>query len=224
MESESATPVDTPADKASSPSPSKSPSQSTPAPAAAALSDTSDSDSDDASPQVEWLATARERRSTAGNRMKSMLAAEEPDDDLELLFAEDDNDQGFSDGGDDGSDVHMDSSSDEEDNNNATGADDLEGEKELEKQAKEKRSAQRKRKAQDAHIPAKFRKKVRINTEAPPPRPKKKSERASWLPSPADLPTRASSRSTTRMSKEQLHNQMVEREARRLKQVAQMQK
>jgi vacuolar protein sorting-associated protein 72 len=156
--------------------------------------------------------------------MKSMLAAEEPDDDLELLFAEDDNDQGFSDGGADGSDVHMDSSSDDEDNN-AAGADDLEGEKELEKKEKEKkRAAQRKRKAQDAHIPAKFRKKVRINTDAPPPRPKKKSERASWLPSVADAPTRASARSTTRMSKEQLHTQMVEREERRLKQVAQMEK
>ncbi|CAM1510346.1 Fc.00g006810.m01.CDS01 [Cosmosporella sp. VM-42] len=185
-------------------------------------SDSASSASNTNSQQIEWLATARQRRSTAGNRMKSMLANEEPDSDLELLFAEDENDQGFSDVGDDGSDVHMDSSSDDEDE---TKADDLEGEKELEKQAKERRAAQRKRKAQDA-IPAKFRKKVRINPTrpAPPPRPKKKSERASWLPSPADLPTRASSRSTTRISKEQLHQQMVEREERRLKQLDQMAK
>ncbi|RSL81677.1 hypothetical protein CEP51_005655 [Fusarium floridanum] len=179
--------------------------------------------------KIEWLATTRKRRSTAGNRMKSMLANEEPDSDLELLFAEDENDQGFSDVGDNASDVHMDSSSEDEDNENND--DDLEGEKELEKQAKERRAAQRKRKAQEA-IPAKFRKKVRIDPTTktpaaparPPPRPKKKSERTSWLPSPADLPTRASSRQTTRLSKEQLHQQMVEREARRLKQVAQMQK
>ncbi|KAI1053705.1 hypothetical protein LB507_007101 [Fusarium sp. FIESC RH6] len=179
--------------------------------------------------KVEWLATTRKRRSTAGNRMKSMLANEEPDSDLELLFAEDENDQGFSDAGENGSDVQMDSSDDEDDNGNND--DDLEGEKELEKQAKERRAAQRKRKAQEA-IPAKFRKKVRIDPTTrtpsapvkPAPRPKKKSERTSWLPSAADLPTRASSRQTTRLSKEQLHQQMVEREARRIKQLAQMQK
>ena len=161
--------------------------------------------------------------------MKSMLANEEPDSDMELLFAEDDDDQGFTDVGDNASDVHMDSSSDEEDN--AAGADDdMEGEKELERQAKEKKAAQRKRKAQEA-IPAKFRKKVRIDStgsraaaQAPAPRPKKKSERASWLPTAADAPTRASSRSTTKLSKEALHLQMEEREARRLKQIKQMEK
>ena len=185
------------------------------------------SESDTEAQRTEWLATTRQRRSTAGNRMKSMLANEEPDSDLELLFAEDDDDQGFSDVEVDASDAQMDSSSDDDDdNNNAANGDDLEGEKELERQAKERRAAQRKRKAQEA-IPAKFRKKVRIDPTtpaAPAPRPKKKSERASWLPSPADLPTRASSRQTTRISKEQLHQQMVEREARRLKQLAQMQK
>ncbi|POR32221.1 Uncharacterized protein TPAR_07571 [Tolypocladium paradoxum] len=192
-------------------------------------SDSDISNSDTEAQHTEWLATTRQRRSTAGNRMKSMLANEEPDSDLELLFAEDDDDQGFSDVEGDASDVQMDSSSDDDDddddNNNAANNDDLEGEKELERQAKERRAAQRKRKAQEA-IPAKFRKKVRIDPTpaAPAPRPKKKSERASWLPSPADLPTRASSRQTTRISKEQLHQQMVEREARRLKQLAQMQK
>ena len=191
-------------------------------------SDSDGSDSDTPTQETEWLATTRKRRSTAGNRMKSMLANEEPDSDLELLFAEDDDDQGFSDVGEEGSDVQMDSSSDDEDENNAN-ADDMEGEKELERQARERRAAQRKRKAQEA-IPAKFRKKVRINptttasAPAPAPRPKKKSERTSWLPSPADLPTRASSRKTTRISKEQLHQQMVEREAKRLKQLAQMEK
>lgn len=187
----------------------------------------SDASSDDGS-KIEWLATGRAKRSTAGNRMKTMLANEEPDSDLELLFAEDEDDHGFEDVEADGSDVHMDSSSDDEDEQNAA-ADDLEGEKQLEKEARERRAAARKRKAQEA-IPAKFRKKVRIQpggpaqAPAPPPRPRKKSERLSWLPSATDAPTRASERSTTRMSKEQLHEQMKEREARRLKQVALMEK
>lgn len=178
-------------------------------------------------PLVEWLATSRAKRSTAGNRMKSMLAAEQPDDELELLFAEDGDDAGFTDVEDDGSDVQMDSSSDEEDPQH-NGEED-EGEKELERQARESRQAARKRKAQEA-IPLKFRKKVKINmraagpASAPPPRPKKKSERTSWLPSPADMPTRASKRETTMLSKEQLHQQMIEREVKRLKQVEAMER
>ncbi|KAK4138304.1 YL1-domain-containing protein [Trichocladium antarcticum] len=186
------------------------------------LSDRESASSSDG--EVEWLATSRSKRSTAGNRMKSMLAKEAPadDSDLELLFAEDEDDAGFSeDANDDGSDVQMDSSSDEEDKEN--NGDELEGEQELDRQAREKRTAQRKRKAQEA-IPAKFRKKVRIEQPARPPRPKKKSERASWLPSPADLPVRASERSTTRMSKQQLHQKMVSDEIRRRKQVERMEK
>ncbi|KAH8910251.1 YL1-domain-containing protein [Coniochaeta sp. PMI_546] len=190
----------------------------------------SDSDAGDSGEvqQVEWLATTRAKRSTAGNRMKSMLANEEPaadDDDLELLFAEDGDDAGFTDAEKDDSDVHMDSSSDDEDADD--GADEDAGEKELERQAREKRNAQRKRKAQAA-IPVKFRKKVRIEQPptasaspapqaAPKPRPKKKSERASWLPTAAEMPTRASERQTTRLSKEQLHQQMLEREIKRKK-------
>ncbi|KAL0473823.1 YL1 nuclear domain-containing protein [Neurospora intermedia] len=207
--------------------------------------------------QVEWLATSRAKRSTAGNRMKSMLANEEPaaeDSDLELLFAEDDDDAGFTDEDkDDASDVQMDSSSDDEDDKEGAAADDLEGEKELERQAREKRNAQRKRKAQEA-IPMKFRKKVRIEqppsatgesatgSPAPsttgtpaassvrqgpiprPPRPKKKSERTSWLPTPADMPTRASERRTTKMSKEQLHQKMIDDEIRRKKLMEKMEK
>ncbi|KAL2136318.1 hypothetical protein VTI74DRAFT_4352 [Chaetomium olivicolor] len=169
--------------------------------------------------KVEWLVTSRAKRSTAGNRMKSMLANEEPaaeDSDLELLFAEDEDDAGFTDDEqNDASDVQMDSSSDDEDKEE--NGDELEGEKELERQAREKRTAERKRKAQEV-IPAKFRKKVRIEQPAPrPPRPKKKSERTSWLPSPADMPTRASERQTTRISKQQLHQKMVSDELRRRK-------
>lgn len=198
-----------------------------------ASSSDSDSDSGDV-PEipVEWLATGRSKRSTAGNRMKSMLASETPadeDSDLELLFQEDADDGGFTDKAeDDGSDAAMESSDDEDENE---AQEDDAGEKELERQAREKKAAARKRKAQEA-IPAKFRKKVRINhppdtssaAAAPLPRPKKKSERASWLPTEAEMPTRASGRKTTQLSKEQLHQQMIEREARRLKQVAAMER
>ncbi|KAB5558486.1 YL1 nuclear protein-domain-containing protein [Coniochaeta sp. 2T2.1] len=197
-------------------------------------SDNDDGDSGEEQ-KVEWLATTRARRSTAGNRMKSMLANEEPaadDDDLELLFAEDGEDAGFTDAEKDDSDVHMDSSSDDEDADE--NGDEDAGEKELERQAREKRNAQRKRKAQAA-IPVKFRKKVRIEQPptasaspapqaAPKPRPKKKSERASWLPTPAEMPTRASQRQTTKLSKEQLHQQMIEREIKRKKLVEAMER
>ncbi|KAI0512686.1 YL1 nuclear protein-domain-containing protein [Xylaria bambusicola] len=197
-------------------------------------SDSSDSENglsgdEDPPPKIEWLATGREKRSTAGNRMKSMIAAEEPDDELELLFAEDADDAGFTDVEDEGSDAHMSSSEDEDAQENA---DDLEGEKELEKQARESRQAARKRKAQEA-IPLKFRKKVKIDTSqtpsasatpAPKPRPRKKSERISWLPSPADMPTRASKRETTMAGKEQLHKQMAEREVKRLQQIEAMER
>ncbi|TLD33354.1 hypothetical protein PspLS_00582 [Pyricularia sp. CBS 133598] len=242
------------------------PTEAPPRHASPSLSDNSDDDGADdsgggasaADSQVEWLATGRARRSTAGNRMKSMIAQEaaaagvggdEGDSDLELLFAEADDDEGFSDHADrdDGSDAQMDSSSDDDDGAKEDD-DELEGEKELEKIAKEKRAVAKKRKAQQA-IPAKFRKRVRIESTpstragsepaaqssshhlsrrqvvpAPPPRPKKKSERTSWLPSASDMPTRASERSTTRMSKEQLHQQMVEREVRRKKQLEQQEK
>ncbi|KAI1117127.1 YL1 nuclear protein-domain-containing protein [Nemania sp. NC0429] len=195
------------------------------------LSDSEDDLSDNEGPpsKIEWLATGREKRSTAGNRMKSMIAAEEPDDELELLFAEDADDAGFTEIEDDGSDAQMSSSEDEEAQDNA---DELEGEKELEKRAHESRQAARKRKAQEA-IPLKFRKKVRIDTSqrpsasatpAPKPRPRKKSERLSWLPSPADMPTRASKRETTMAGKEQLHKQMAEREVKRLQQIEAMER
>jgi vacuolar protein sorting-associated protein 72 len=179
--------------------------------------------------QTEWLATTREKRSTAGNRLSTLIQqAAAEDDELELLFAEDEDDVGFEDVDDDASDVQMDSSDDDDDQGPTAGAEELEGEKELQQQARAERQA-RKRKANDG-IPKAFRKKVKIDPTDPtapkatPPRPKKKSERASWIPTPEDAPTRASARSTTKISKEQLHAQMVEREKRRLRQLAIMEK
>ncbi|CAK7269259.1 hypothetical protein SEPCBS119000_003478 [Sporothrix epigloea] len=276
------------------------------------LSNPSDSDdsegdkSDTGSPPkaVEWLATGRAKRATAGNRMKSLIAsiaassdqfnsgagAGADADDLELLFAEDGDDSGWSldehqdgsdddgeeaenededededgadgaskrgagrqrhasRGGDDDDDMHMDTSDDddEDDQEGGAGVDELAGERELEQKEHEKRRKAQKRKAQAA-IPARFRKKVRIHQpheptgkatpgsdrstpsrvatpapqayQPPPPRKKKKSERTSWLPTAAEAPIRASSRATTRISKEQLYQQMAERERRRERQL-----
>jgi len=184
----------------------------------------SDSDEEDQQ-EVEWLATTREKRSTAGNRMHSLLQQEDEDDELELLFAEADDDVGFSDAEAADSDVQMDSSDDDEDQGPAAGEDDLEGEKELQKQARAEKAKKRKL---DRGMPKGFKKRVKIDPTViqapPPPRPKKKSERASWLPTADEAPTRASARGTTKESKQQLHAQMVDREIKRLNQLRQMEK
>lgn len=187
----------------------------------------SNSGSDSEEEQIEWLVTSRAKRATAGNRLTSLLQQEEADDELELLFAEADDDAGFEDDVDADSDVQMDSSSDEEDQGPVAGADDLEGERELRRQEKQQA---KKRKVNDG-IPKIFKKKVKIDptiparaTSGPAPRPKKKSERASWIPTAEDAPTRASARGTTRQSKQQLHAQMIDREVKRLRQLANMEK
>ena len=136
--------------------------------------------------------------------MSSLLQQEEPDDELELLFAEADDDAGFEDAEADQSDVQMDSSDDDDDQGPAAGADDLDGEKELQRQAKAEKA--KKRKLNDG-IPI-FKKKVKIDptaAQAPAPRLKKKSERASWIPTAEELPTRASQRGTTKQQKKALH-------------------
>lgn len=182
----------------------------------------SGSGSEEEEVQTEWLATTREKRSTAGNRLSTLIQqAAAEDDELELLFAEDEDDVGFEDVDDDASDVQMDSSDDDDDQGPTAGDEELEGEKELQQQARAERQA-KKRKLNDG-IPKAFRKKVKIDPTGPlkatPPRPKKKSERASWIPTPEEAPTRASARSTTKISKEQLHAQMLDREKRRLRQL-----
>lgn len=188
-------------------------------------SESGDEEEEEDEPQVEWLATGREKRSTAGNRLHSLLQQEDADDELELLFAEADDDAGFSDVEAD-SDVQMDDSDDDEDQGPAAGDDDMEGEKELQKQARAEKAKKRK---MEGGMPKGFKKKkVKIDPTvvqtAPPPRPKKKSERASWLPTADEAPTRASARGTTKESKQQLHAQMVDREIKRLNQLRQMEK
>src|SRR5436190_613705 len=151
---------------------------------------------------VESLAKGRAHRSTAGKHMSELLDAE-ADDELALLFAEDEDDEEFAsepeeaegDGGDDGDDMEIDSSSeDDEDPGPNAPQDELQGEKELEKQARDERLA-KKRKAQEGLRLTALRKKVKINPTilsknpmTPATRPKKKSERISWLPTQEDGP------------------------------------
>jgi vacuolar protein sorting-associated protein 72 len=200
---------------------------------AAAQSDTHESESsNDGSGEegsddepTELMVTTRQKRSTAGNRLQTLLQqAADEDDELAGLFAEDEDDVGFEDVEDDASDVQMDSSSDDEDQGPQAGADEeLEGEKELRRDARAE--LKKKRKPND-HLPKAFLKRVKIDTTAEKtvaaPRPKKKSERASWLPTPEEAPTRTSSRDTTRRRKQELQVQIAEREERRLRQLAVM--
>ncbi len=166
---------------------------------------------------------AREAHNSWKSNEKPPPTEEEPDDELELLFEEPEDDVGFEDVEVD-SDVQMDSSSDDEDQGPAAGEDDLDGEKAIQKQERAERIAKKRKLAQ---VPGIKRKKVKIDPRVlmkPAPRPKKKSERASWLPTAEEAPTRASARKTTKLSKEQLHQQMLTREIKRLKQLANMEK
>ncbi|RAL60545.1 hypothetical protein DID88_009741 [Monilinia fructigena] len=48
----------------------------------------SDSEQNGGEDTIEWMVTSRQKRSTAGNRLNALLQQEEPDDELDLLFAE----------------------------------------------------------------------------------------------------------------------------------------
>ena len=176
---------------------------------------------------VESLVAGRSKRVTAGNWLSSLLV-KEADDELELLFAEDGEEEDVEFEGEDGedaSDVQLDSSSDDEDQAVATNGDDLEGERELQKQDKAERK--KKRKAQEIFKrPAVSRKKPKVEdivTSAtlmtPAMGAKRKSERISWLPAPEEGPVRSSSRKQTVHNKEVVHQRMQESEKRRRRQI-----
>lgn len=189
------------------------------------------SDDSDAEP-VELMVTARAKRVTAGNRLSSLLDKEAKDD-IDLLFAEDDEEEDveFEEDEEEGdkSDAELDSSSEDDDAGPARDDDDLAGERELQKQD---RLDRKKRKAQDMFTkPGSLRKRVKIDTTAPSasdgvstsiPREKKKSERVSWVPTPADAPTRISSRKQTVKNREVVHKRLVDSEQQRVKIMKQM--
>ena len=188
----------------------------------------SEDENDDEVP-VESLVAGRSKRTTAGNRLSSLLE-KEADDELELLFAEDEEEEDVEFEGEEGEDVsdaQLDSSSDDEDQGAAATGDDLEGEKELEKQNKAER--QKRRKAQEIYKrPPALKSRAKLDpTTAPTPvtpatRPKKKSERVSWLPTAEEGPVRSSSRKQTVQNKEVVHQRMQESEKRRRRQVSVM--
>jgi vacuolar protein sorting-associated protein 72 len=186
-------------------------------------------DDSDVSQPVETLIAGRDRRATAGNRMANLIEREE-DDEVSLLFAQEDEEEDveFEGSDEDASDAQLDSSSDDEDQGpNTKGFDDLEGEKELQREDKAQKA--RKRKAQDAFTTVSgLRKKVKIDPPATsltaPPRPKKKSERVSWLPDVNDGPTRASARKQTVENKEVTHLRLKDHAVMRAKRIAQTRK
>lgn len=175
---------------------------------------------------VETLIQGRARRSTAGRHLSALLNAE-ADDELALLFEEVDDDNEFSiaeeEAGEE-DDMALDSSSDDdEDQGPNVRGDDLEGEKEIEKEAKADR--QKRRAREDLRLKL-ARKKVKIDPSAvsavPAPRPKKKSERISWLPTVEDGPTRSSSRRQTMQNKQLTHARLKDSEEKRIRLIASM--
>ncbi|KAA8649957.1 hypothetical protein EYZ11_001008 [Aspergillus tanneri] len=175
---------------------------------------------------VESLIKGRAKRSTAGRLMSSLLDAE-ADDDLALLFEEVDDDNEFDVGADqewgEEEDMGLDSSSDDDDDQGPNARDDYEGEKQIEK---EEKAEKRKRRAQqDLRIKIAS-KKVKIDPTAVPAvtasRPKKKSERISWIPTPEDGPTRSSSRRQTMQNKELTHARLKDSEEKRVRLIATM--
>ncbi|KAI9712108.1 MAG: hypothetical protein M1820_001817 [Bogoriella megaspora] len=202
-------------------------------------SGTSSSEQEDEA-QVESLISGRERRSTAGRWMGSLVAKAAADDaeqqeverTLDEIFDEGvpEEDVDFEeDEKDDDGDLAI-SESDSDADAGQDGEDELEGEKQLQKAERAERMA-KKRKAREAMVaPIARQKKIKTAPVAPTPespaaskpRIPKKSERSSWLPTGADAPVRSSSRAQTMQNKATVHARMKESEQRRQKTVAHM--
>lgn len=192
------------------------------------LEDESHSESDEE--PTEMLVAGREKRVTAGNRMSSLLERE-GDEDLDLLFAEDEEeeDDEFQEDDAHASDAELDSSSDDEDQGPTQGDGEFTGEQELMQQEKAER---KKRKAREVFKkPAALRKRVKMDettvaspggTGEPQSRPKKKWERFSWVHNAVDAPTRTSSRKQTVEQREVAHKRLLDNERQRAKVMRQM--
>ncbi|KAJ5815450.1 hypothetical protein N7474_007227 [Penicillium riverlandense] len=174
---------------------------------------------------IESLVRGRAKRSTAGLHMSALLEAA-ADDDLSLLFeeVEDDNEFAMEAGPEaaEKEDDMLDSSSDDDDDQGPDARNDYEGEEQLRKEERKKRKAQNNLRFQT------LRKRVKIDPTAissmpaPPPRPKKKSERISWIPTPEDGPTRSSSRRQTMVNKELTHARLKDSQEKRVRIIATM--
>ncbi|KAJ5142155.1 hypothetical protein N7526_003150 [Penicillium atrosanguineum] len=169
---------------------------------------------------MESLVSGRAKRSTAGLHMSALLEAA-ADDDLTLLFeeVEDDNEFAEDEAGEE-DDMALDSSSDDDDDQGPNADNDFEGEKQLQKEERKKRRAQNDLRFQT------LRKRVKVDPTAisavPPARPKKKSERISWLPTLEDGPIRTSSRRQTMANKEVTHARLKDSQEKRIRIIATM--
>lgn len=196
----------------------------------------SEEEDDNAEP-VESLVAGREKRKTAGSRYNQLITAsirEDADDDIALLFAEEegedeefDEDQVLAIEANDVDD--NDSSSDEEDKAGAED-DELAGEKQLEKEARAAKRAQKQKAQQVLAKAPSSRKRVRIAettevsrdvSETPdttkPLDKKRKRSAVSLLQQESDGPVRTSSRTLTVQNKERTMESIKEAEERRLK-------
>lgn len=182
----------------------------------------SSDEDEEAEMPVETLVQGRAKRSTAGRNMSALIDAA-ADDDLTLLFEEVEDDNDFAvDVEVEEDDMGLDSSSSDEDDQGPNAQNDYEGEKELQKEERKKRRVQNDLRFQT------LRKRVKIDptavssVPAPPPRPKKKSERISWLPTVEDGPTRSSSRRQTMVNKELTHARLKDSQEKRIRIIATM--
>ncbi len=188
---------------------------------------------------VETLVAGRAKRATAGNRLSTLLDRE-ADDELELLFAEDEEDVEFEGKEDeDEGDERFESSSEDDDEAQGDGEGDavLEGEQQLQREARAARQIT-KRKAENAmfKVPTLRRKVKKVepkvepteeqstDPKTPAQQTKSRAERVAWPASSAEGATRASMRTATMQNKEEVQARLREHEERRVKQVAVMEK
>ncbi|KAJ5476156.1 hypothetical protein N7475_001885 [Penicillium sp. IBT 31633x] len=170
---------------------------------------------------VESLVQGRAKRSTAGLHMSALLEAA-ADDDLALLFEEVEDDNEFADEVDPDAEEDLAlESSDDDDDQGPNAQNDYEGEQKLQKEERKKRKTQNDLRFQT------LRKRVKIDPTAPStmsvaPRPKKKSERISWIPTLEDGPTRQSSRRQTMVNKELTHARLKDSQEKRVRIIATM--
>ncbi|KAF2653225.1 YL1-domain-containing protein, partial [Lophiostoma macrostomum CBS 122681] len=181
----------------------------------------SDEESEPEAP-TDLMVVSRARRSNAGNRMSTLLAKSAEEEEWGEEWEEAPNEEEFlGDEANDQDDFNLDSSSSEEGDDE--GADDDAGEKELRKAERQERIKKRKPATNPftARLAAAARKRVKLDVPTsdtqpgPAPRPKKKSERASWIPTPEEGPTRTSSRKQTVANKEHTLAKLKEKDRRR---------
>jgi vacuolar protein sorting-associated protein 72 len=196
-------------------------------------SEEEDDEEEDSSDGEPYLAVTRERRANAGNRMSKLLEAagaeDEAAEDYADIFQEAANDEEFEEAYDEG-DISLSSSDDDDD---GVDQDEEQGERELKR---EERQQDRKKRKRETLMQQMMRKKA-AQIGLPPPtasstapttpmpaasRPKKKSERVSWLPEEGEGPTRASSRKLAVLNKQSTHERLKEKEKNRLELVEKM--